>query len=65
MSNVPAPSTSSGRSRQATQEIEEQYANEGSLFMRHVIFFNYFFSYYAIYIHLRLTSTMLFLYVGI
>ncbi|KAK9989117.1 hypothetical protein SO802_029356 [Lithocarpus litseifolius] len=33
VSNVPTPSTSSGMACQATQEIEEQYANEGSLSM--------------------------------
>ncbi|KAL0004660.1 hypothetical protein SO802_012221 [Lithocarpus litseifolius] len=33
VSNVPTPSTSSGMACQATQETEEQYANEGSLSM--------------------------------
>ncbi|KAK9995452.1 hypothetical protein SO802_020138 [Lithocarpus litseifolius] len=33
VSNVPPPSTSSGMACQATQETEEQYANEGSLSM--------------------------------
>ncbi|KAL0002097.1 hypothetical protein SO802_015878 [Lithocarpus litseifolius] len=33
VSNVPAPSTSSGMACQATQETEEQYANKGSLSM--------------------------------
>ena len=39
VSNVPTPSTSSGMAGQATQETEEQYANEGSLSMMQVCYF--------------------------
>ena len=39
VSNVLAPSTSSGRLSQATQEIEEQYANGRSLLMMQVCYF--------------------------
>ena len=39
VSNVLAPSTSSGRLGQATQEIEEQYANGRSLLMMQVCYF--------------------------
>ena len=38
VSNVLASSTSSGMAGQATQEIEEQYANEGTLFMMQVCY---------------------------
>ena len=70
MSNVPTPSTSSGMAGQANQETEEQYANEGSLSMMQVCYFFIilFFKknlYYDIYILLRLTFIILFLYVGI
>ena len=41
---------SSEMAGQATQETEEQYANEGSLFMMQVCFF--FFSFFFIYIML-------------
>ena len=50
VSNVSAPSISSEMASQATQEIEEQYANKGSLFMMQVCFF--FFFYLFIYIML-------------
>ena len=58
---------SSEMAGQATQETEEQYANEGSLFMMQVCFFFLFFLnlYYVIYILPKLISIMLFLYVGI
>ena len=68
VSNIPASLTSSEMAGQATQEIEEQYASEGSLFMMQVCYFKIFFFhylYYVICILLRLTSIMLFLYVGI
>ena len=66
VSNVLAPLTSSGRLGQATQEIEEQYANEGSMFMIQVCFFFLFiYLYYVIYILPKLISIMLSLYVGI
>ena len=39
VSNIPASLTSSGMAGQATQEIEEQYASEGSLFMMQVCYF--------------------------
>ena len=67
VSNIPASLTSSEMAGQATQEIEEQYASEGSLFMMQVCYLNFFFHYlyYVICILLRLTSIMLFLYVGI
>ena len=67
VSNVSAPSISSEMARQATQETEEQYANEGSLFMTQVCFFLFLFIYlyYVIYILPKLISIMLFLYVGI
>ena len=39
VSNVPTPSTSSGMAGQATQETEEQYANEGSLSIMQVCYF--------------------------
>ena len=42
VSNVSAPSISSEMTGQATQETEEQYANEGSLFMMQVCFFFFF-----------------------
>ena len=51
VSNIPASLTSSGMAGQATQEIEEQYASEGSLFMMQVCYFlNFFF--FIIYIML-------------
>ena len=59
---------SSKMAGQATQETEEQYANEVSLFMMQVFFFFFFFFfylYYVIYILPKLISIMLFLYVGI
>ena len=70
VSNVPTPSTSSEMAGQATQETEEQYANEaneGSLPMMQVFYFFIiiFNLYYDIYILLRLTFIILFLYVGI
>ena len=70
MSNVPTPSTSSEMAGQATQETKEQYANEaneGSLPMMQVCYFIIiiFNLYYDIYILLRLTFIILFLYVGI
>ena len=45
VSNIPASLTSSGMAGQATQEIEEQYASEGSLFMMQVCYLNFFFHY--------------------
>ena len=39
VSNVSAPSISSEMAGQATQETEEQYANEGSLSMMQVCYF--------------------------
>ena len=48
MSNVSAPPISSEMAGQATQEIEEQYANEGSLFMMQV--FIYLFIYIMLFI---------------
>ena len=45
VSNVSAPSISSEMTGQATQETEEQYANEGSLFMMQVCFFFLLFIY--------------------
>ena len=39
VSNIPASLTSFGMAGQATQEIEEQYASEGSLFMMQVCYF--------------------------
>ena len=44
VSNIPASLISSGMAGQATQEIEEQYASEGSLFMIRVCYLNFFFS---------------------
>ena len=58
---------SSKMAGQATQETEEQYANEGSLFMMQVCFFFFLFIYlyYVIYILPKLISIMLFLHAGI
>ena len=41
---------SSKMAGQATQETEEQYANEGSLFMMQVCFFFFFFFFYLYYV---------------
>ena len=51
VSNIPASLTSSEMAGQATQEIEEQYASEGSLFMMQVCYFKFFF-FFIIYIML-------------
>ena len=52
VSNVFAPSISSEMVGQATQEIEEQYANEGTLFMMQVCYFFFIIIFFVIYIML-------------
>ena len=52
VSNVLAPSTSSRMVGQSTQEIEEQYANEGTLFMMQVCYFFFIIIFFVIYIML-------------